>query len=178
MDLGITELKERLLMIEEEAKLTFSEDSEFSCYIVGGGALILMGYIVRSTHDIDAISAYPDEIREVYEHYDMNTDCMVFISNFAEGYKDRAIRILPETTMVKFYVLSLEDIVISKLCSNGSDDRQKDIIDINSEKVINDLDWDRLAELAEIVESQQFSNIAREDFLWNYKDYVRRNKDA
>ena len=80
--------------------------------------------------------------------------------------------------MVKFYVLSLEDIVISKLCSNGSDDRQKDIIDINSEKVINDLDWDRLAELAEIVESQQFSNIAREDFLWNYKDYVRRNKDA
>ena len=43
MNLGITELKERLLMIEEEAKLTFSEDSEFSCYIVGGGALILMG---------------------------------------------------------------------------------------------------------------------------------------
>lgn len=178
MELGVNELKERLLMIEEEAKLTFSEDSEFSCYIVGGGALILMGYIVRSTHDIDAISAYPDEIKEVYEHYDMNTDCMVFISNFAEGYQERAIRILPETTMVKFYVLSLEDIVISKLCSNGAGNRQKDIFDINSDKVINDLDWEKLDELAKIVESQQFSSIARDDFVWNYKDYVKRNKNA
>lgn len=35
--MNIDEIKDRLIRLDEDAELTFSENHEFKCYIVGGG---------------------------------------------------------------------------------------------------------------------------------------------
>ena len=49
----------RLRDLDEEAALLLSDSQRLRLVIVGGGALILMEVIARSTHDIDALSVSP-----------------------------------------------------------------------------------------------------------------------
>lgn len=51
------DLIERLELLDEEASLRFDSDQRLHLIIVGGGALVLMEYIARGTHDIDALDA-------------------------------------------------------------------------------------------------------------------------
>jgi hypothetical protein len=52
------ELTESLLDLDEEASLLFDDESiRFSIVIVGGCSLVMLGYSLRATHDIDVLSA-------------------------------------------------------------------------------------------------------------------------
>ena len=172
--MNLNDIEERLLRLDEDADLTFDEDIEFECYIVGGGALMIMGYITRATHDIDILHTVPNTLQKLFAEYDMNCHVKAYMTNFPNGYEERAKKINLDTKRITFYTLSLEDLVISKLCSDG---RDKDFVDIQSEKVVKDIDWDVLEELANNVRNNLFSSFALENFNGNYSDYVRRYKN-
>jgi hypothetical protein len=169
--MDVKEMKERLLRLDEDADLLFPEDINFICYIVGGGALILMGYIARATHDIDILETIPNELKNLYAKYDMNNLVSAYSDNFPQGYEKRAIKLDLPTKRITYYTLSLEDLVISKLCTTRY---SQDIVDIENENVINSLDWKLLQELADELKLTMISSVSYNSFYSNYKEYVRR----
>ena len=175
---NITQLQdilERLERLDEDVELTFDDDTEFKCYIVGGGAFMIMGYSMRSTHDIDVLEAMPKVLQSLFKKYDMNCDVMAYSDNFPLGYEERARQVKLNTYRVKFYTLSLEDLVISKLCTTR---HEQDDTDIESEKVVNSINWVVLEQLAQSMSNTMISSQNYENFWYNYSKYVRRFRDA
>lgn len=87
----------------------------FDIYIVGGSACILGEYTSRATLDIDFIDlGYPATYGKVFtllRDYDM----LEYESTLlAPTYKNRAIK-LTEFNYIRVYILSKEDIAISKI---------------------------------------------------------------
>lgn len=167
------DILERLLRLDEDASLTFSDDISFKCYIVGGGAFMLMDYILRSTHDIDVLEVVPSSLQELFAKYNMNCNVRAYSDNFPTGYEERAVEIDLPTERIKFYTLSLEDLVIAKLCTTRI---EQDLTDITSEKVIAGIEWELLDKLATGLEQTMLSKENYQHFLYNYRNYVRRYK--
>lgn len=99
--------------MEEVTKL-FKLDA-FDIYIIGGGACILGEYTTRATLDIDFIDlGYPAKYGKVFvllRDYDMLEYQSTILS---PTYKERAIK-LDEFEYINVYILSKEDIVVSKI---------------------------------------------------------------
>ena len=77
----------RLKDLDEEASLLFPNAERIRIIIVGGGALVLMEYLNRSTHDIDVISV-SHRIQDLMGKYDMNSDVMTYQNSFPYNYED------------------------------------------------------------------------------------------
>ena len=77
----------RLKDLDEEASLLFPHAERIRIIIVGGGALVLMEYLNRSTHDIDVISV-SHRIQDLMGKYDMNSDVMTYQNSFPYNYED------------------------------------------------------------------------------------------
>lgn len=169
----LNDIIDRLQRLDEDVELTFCDDTEFKCYIVGGGALIIMGYVLRSTHDIDVLETLPKTLQSLFAKYNMNCDVAAYGDNFPLGYEDRAIGVAIKTYRVKFFTLSLEDLVISKLCTTR---HEQDDTDIESEKVINSINWDMLDCLAQSMRNSMISSQNYTNFVYNYNQYVRKFK--
>ncbi|MBD5552588.1 MAG: hypothetical protein HDQ96_15710 [Lachnospiraceae bacterium] len=171
----VDDILERLIRLDEDAELMFSPDIEFKCYIVGGGALMIMGYIIRATNDIDILETMPDLLQDLFKKYNMNNAVISYADNFPSGYEARAKKVDINTTKIEFYTLSLEDLVISKLCTTRY---MQDTSDIESEKVISELNWIKLEELADGMKNTMISKMNYEGFRYNYQNYVRRFRNA
>lgn len=110
-------IKENLIEVlhemEEVTKLFKLEP--FDIYIIGGGACILGEYTTRATLDIDFVDlGYPAKYGKVFvllRDYDMLEYQSTILS---PNYKKRAIK-LEEFKYINVYILSKEDIVISKI---------------------------------------------------------------
>ena len=166
MSLQKTDIIKRLLQVDKDMCLLDTSSDVFTCVIVGGSALVLLDKIYRSTHDIDSIDA-SNEIKPLLDAYNINMNVNAYRVNFPDNYLDRIIKVDIPTTKVNFYTLSLEDLVVSKLCSM----REKDIEDLENELVYKSLNWELLDELIEDVcyglLTDYEVNILRE----NYKKY-------
>lgn len=118
-------LIEVLHEMEEVTKLFKLEP--FEIYIIGGGACILGEYTTRATMDIDFVDlGYPAKYGKVFvllRDYDMLEYESTLIS---PTYKDRAIK-LQEFNYINVYILSKEDVAVSKIIRMG----EKDIEDLN-----------------------------------------------
>lgn len=88
------DIKERLLRLDEDAELIFDDDIEFKCYIAGGGALMIMGYVTRSTHDIDVLEVVPNTLEKLFADYDMNCSIAAYGCNFPLGFEERAKKLI------------------------------------------------------------------------------------
>lgn len=110
----------------EEVTKMFKLDP-FDIYIIGGGACILGEYTTRATLDIDFVDlGYPSKYGKVFvllRDYDMLEYQSTILS---PNYKERAIK-LEEFQYINVYILSKEDIAISKIIRLS----QKDIEDLN-----------------------------------------------
>lgn len=99
----------------------------FDIYIIGGGACILGEYTTRATLDIDFVDlGYPAKYGKVFvllRDYDMLEYQSTILS---PSYKERAIK-LDEFHYINVYILSKEDIAISKIIRLAP----KDIEDLN-----------------------------------------------
>lgn len=99
--------------MEEVTKLFKLEP--FDIYIIGGGACILGEYTTRATLDIDFVDlGYPAKYGKVFvllRDYDMLEYQSTILS---PNYKKRAIK-LEEFKYINVYILSKEDIAISKI---------------------------------------------------------------
>ncbi len=122
-------IKENLLQtlheMEEVTKL-FKLDF-FDIYIIGGSACILGEYTTRATLDVDFVDlGYPAQYGKVFallKDYDMLEYQSTILS---PKYKDRAEK-LEEFKYINVYILSKEDIAISKIIRLA----QKDIEDLD-----------------------------------------------
>lgn len=169
MDLYREEIINRLLQIDRDMALLDTTPDTYSCVIVGGSALVLMEKIYRSTHDIDSIDA-SDAIKPLLETYNINMNVNAYRINFPEDYLDRIIEVDITTTKVKFYTVSLEDLVVSKLCGM----RGKDVEDIENELVYKDLNWELLDELIDEVCYGMLNDFDVNALKSNYENYKER----
>lgn len=162
------ELIENLLAFDEEASLlSVSQNIKYQCYIVGGGALLLLDLIPRATYDIDVIRCTGEHLVSIMADYDINMNVSAYLTYFADGYQSRAKKIDLETTTVDFYTLSVEDLIISKIASG----RTKDMEDIRRESVVNIIDWNKLDNLAKITVEGILSDYDKNEFIYFYKEY-------
>lgn len=166
---GLTEIEERLLRLDEDASLLFDGEGRFACILVGGSALILLGYISRATHDIDLLQT-PRELLALLEKYDMNTNVSAHMDNFPDDYGERLHKLELPTQKIDFYTLSLEDLVVSKLAAG----RGKDLQDITGERVLSAIDWEQLDACAEMVKLGLLSDRLVSEFTMRYQDYKER----
>lgn len=169
MDLYREEIINRLLQVDKDMALLDTTSDMYSCVIVGGSALVLMKKIYRSTHDIDSIDA-SDEIKPLLETYNINMNVNAYRINFPEDYLDRIVEVNIPTTKVKFYTVSLEDLVVSKLCGM----RGKDVEDIENEPVYKDLNWDLMDELIDEVCYGMLNDFDVNALKANYENYKER----
>jgi hypothetical protein len=170
--LGLQDLTERLLRLDEDAYLSSKDENKYSCVIVGGGALILMGYITRATHDIDVISFAPQDLILLMDKYDISTSVSAYMDSFPEDYIERIKKVDLKTRKIDFYTLSIEDLVISKLSAS----REKDIQDITSDVVLSEINWDQLTHLAEELKLSLLSDRLVGEFENNYNEFIERYK--
>ncbi|MCL2224073.1 MAG: DUF6036 family nucleotidyltransferase [Defluviitaleaceae bacterium] len=99
--------------METLAKATNTEP--FEIYLLGGAGCVLAGYLERATRDFDIIdldyAASLGRVMKPLEPFDLIEPKLAAL---AAGYKARAAR-LPQFEYLPVYVLSREDIIISKL---------------------------------------------------------------
>ena len=122
-------IRENLIRVlhemEEVTKLFKLEP--FDIYIIGGSACILEDYTNRATLDIDFIDlGYPAKYGKAFSllrDYDMLEYQSTILS---PNYQQRATK-LDEFNYINVYVLSKEDIVVSKIIRLA----EKDIEDLN-----------------------------------------------
>lgn len=167
-------LCQNLLNFDRDAYLEFGNNNniKYECYIVGGGAMLLLNLIPRATQDIDVLRITGSNLVDLMKYYDMNMNVSAHIDCFPDGYSDRAIKLNLNTKIVDFYVLSVEDIVVSKLASG----REKDIEDIHRDSVINMINWNKLDELVELAIEGMLSDYRAKELADFYDDYKRECK--
>jgi hypothetical protein len=165
------DLIDRLLMLDEEAFLKFGDNERFYCIIVGGSALMLLGYISRATHDIDSIDCHV-KLMPIIEKYDINMQVRAHLDCFPEDYSERINKLDLPTKKIDYYTLSLEDLVISKLLAG----RSTDIFDVCSDDIIRDLDFDKLNELARAIMPDLLNDRVRSEFEYIYNEYCKKHR--
>lgn len=119
--------------------------TEQEAVITGGSALVLHGCLEKATFAIDFIelsSALGKFLRHRSDKI-FNSASQVFLYHFPEDFLDRIIPIDIKDTKIKYYLVSLEDMVVAKLPSY----RDKDIADIRNPEVVRRLDLDLLDRL-------------------------------
>lgn len=167
------ELLNKLIALDEEVSMVMPEGEKIIMTIIGGGALILQGYLNRITLDIDLIDIYNPVLFPILEKYDVNCRSNAFIDCVAENYNSRLVKIDLNTKIIDYYTLSLEDLVIMKLFSFRGKDHQ----DIRTKEVLENLNWELLDEIISSGEADTSFNKRRyNEFLSRYKEYVEECK--
>ena len=163
------DILDRMRYLDDDVNSQDDSDGRYQVIIVGGGALVLHGYLARGTDDIDVLDAHRS-LYALMQAYDMNGDVNAYINSFPYNYIDR-VELVWSGLKVDFYIASLEDIVVSKLCSSRPDDL-KDI-----ELLFDKIDWDILDKLAHDeyeIKASSLNEFRYLDFLAAYEDFVKR----
>jgi len=155
-------LIEVLYEMEEVTKLFKLEP--FDIYIIGGSACVLGEYTNRATLDIDFVDlGYPAKYGKAFSllrDYDMLEYQSTIL---APTYKQRAIH-LDEFKYINVYILSKEDVVISKVIRLA----KKDIEDLN--QIIPKCDKKLLNKIInEIIEREDLFESKKNEFLEKLK---------
>jgi len=119
------ELEERIYEMEKVAELFNIEP--FDMYFLGGAACILGGYSDRATRDFDFLDLnYSAKLGKVFIHL-RDFDMLEYESTLiSPEYKEKAIK-LEQFKYLNIYVLSVEDIIVSKIIRL----EEKDLQDID-----------------------------------------------
>ncbi|MCL5887716.1 MAG: DUF6036 family nucleotidyltransferase [Actinobacteria bacterium] len=165
LELGKEELENRLREFDRTVYLLYPGRT-FRLVLVGGGAMVLLGCLNRSTADLDALS-FPRELGSLMAQYDINFRVAAYLDHFAYNLEDRLVALDLGTTTVECYSASLEDVVASKLHSQRDSDAQ----DVRRPEVLKMLDWGRLAQIADEMQDSTMSDRRYKEFLQNYQEF-------
>jgi hypothetical protein len=165
LELGRAELEERLRELDRAVGLLYPGQT-FRLVLVGGGAMVLLGYLPRATADLDALDV-PRELADLLSKYDINQRVVAYQHNFAYNLEDRLVLLNLGTESVECYSASLEDVVASKLHSP----RDVDAMDVRYPEVLEALDWDRLAEVVDDMADSRLNDRQHGEFMHSYQQY-------
>lgn len=166
-----------LIDLDKKISIIYDDtDDMFEMIIVGGSALLLLNKISRATNDIDTIRC-SKELKSYMIDYDINDRVISYENNFSIDMYNRLVKLDIPTKRIVVYTASVEDIVISKLCSDKVR-RPKDFEDIANPLITQNLNWDLLKEIAlsEDFKSYMLNDHAYQMFYYNYLEYVEENK--
>ena len=169
--LGKEELQERLESLDADAADLFADEGRYHVFIAGGGALILMDYTTRATSDIDVIDA-TKALYKLFAKYQMNGHIAAHMNSFLYNYEDRLIP-LWSGEKIDFYAVSLEDIVISKLCAG----RPPDWDDLKV--VAKYVNWEKIDELVsdeDELRTLKMTDRQFSEFRHAYEKYTTEHK--
>ena len=164
-NMGPDELRDRLRQFDRAVALLYPGQL-FRLVLVGGGAMMLLGYLTRPTSDLDAL-AFPSELVPLMAQYDINGQVSAYGHNFAYHFEDRLVAVEFEYKAVACFTASLEDLIASKLCSP----RPQDAMDIRGPEVLTAVNWDRLAEVAEEMRLNMLNEQRYQEFVFSYDAY-------
>ena len=160
-------LIETIHEMEEVTKLFKLEP--FDIYIIGGSACVLGEYTNRATLDVDFIDlGYPSKYGKAFSllrDYDMLEYESTILS---PTYKQRAIK-LNEFKYINVYILSMEDVVVSKIIRLS----KKDIEDLNqivpkcNKTLLNNI-------IEEIIERKDLFETKKAEFIKNLKIFKEK----
>lgn len=152
------ELEERIYEMEKVAELFNIEP--FDMYFLGGSACILGGYSDRATRDFDFIDLnYSAKLGKVFVHL-RDFDMLEYESTLiSPKYKERAIQ-LEQFKYLNIYVLSIEDIIVSKIIRLQEKDLQDiDILMKRADKIlINQI-------INEVINRNDLFNLKKKAFI-------------
>ena len=166
-EMGPEELRSRLLRFDQAVALRYPGQT-FRLVLVGGGAMVLLGYLQRTTLDLDVLAA-PAELRALMGEYDLSGQVAAYVDHFAYNLEDRLVPLGLRTVAVECYAASLEDLVASKLNS----DRTSDAADVRKPDVLAALDWAKLAHVAGEMHDSSLNERRYRLFRQNYENYVK-----
>lgn len=130
-------MEQRIYEMEKVAQLF--DVQPFEMYFLGGCACILGGYNNRATRDFDFIDLdYSAKLGKVFVHL-RNFDMLEYESTIlSPKYKERAKR-LEQFKYLQIYVLSAEDIIVSKIIRLDEKDVEDidELIKVADKKLIN-----------------------------------------
>ncbi|MCT4566633.1 MAG: DUF6036 family nucleotidyltransferase [Maledivibacter sp.] len=129
------ELEERIYEMEKVAELFNIEP--FDMYFLGGSACILGGHSDRATRDFDFIDLnYSAKLGKVFVHL-RDFDMLEYESTLiSPKYQERAI-MLEQFKYLNIYILSIEDIIVSKIIRMQEKDLQDiDILMKRADKIL------------------------------------------
>lgn len=144
---------------------------KYSAYIVGGAAIILHGLDEKMTADIDLVevSSIVSNFLRRQEDNIINDRADACLSDFPYDFPDRAYKLNIDTKAIDFYVVSIEDIIVSKLATP----RTKDRIDIRRDDVINYVNWQLLDELIQEQIKEALNETRGSILKAQYKEYLK-----
>lgn len=118
--------KEVLLELLHDAD-DFANFKRIECppiYFLGGSGCILGSYIERATLDVDFVDLnYEASVGKIFRLFDKFDMLDLYVTSVAEGFEDRATK-LPGFAWLEFYVLSAEDIIVSKISRYSEKDKE------------------------------------------------------
>lgn len=165
------DIKENLLKLDREIYLFTQSSRSIDVVIVGSTCLAFLANISRRTQDIDILKMTHNIPNDILHKYKMNTAVQAFgESNLPYNYEDRLVYLNINTKIINYYLLSLEDIIISKIYAG----REKDKFDINLESVIKKIDWIKLEKCAKEMEMSAMNLRVYKEFKDSYNDFLRR----
>jgi len=131
-------------------------------YLLGGSGCIIAGYLDRATTDVDFLdmnyNANMGRIFRILDRFDMLD---IYLTTIPLDFEERVIKL---ENFKNIYVLSKEDIILSKLGRYS----QKDIEDIST--LLKDADKKLIVKLIELVRSRKnLGKKVREKFIENVK---------
>ncbi|MGB3367913.1 MAG: DUF6036 family nucleotidyltransferase [Acidaminobacteraceae bacterium] len=166
-------LKNRELLIEllHDAD-EFANFKKIICppiYFLGGSGCVLGNYLERATLDLDFVDIdYDASVGKVFRLFDRFDMLDTYVTPVADGFEKRA-KVIEGFSYLKFYTLSKEDIIVSKL--GRYSDKDKEDID----ELIKDCDKELLENLiASIIDKENFSERIKEEFKKNVKKVMEK----
>jgi hypothetical protein len=136
-------------------------------YLIGGAGCIIAGYLERATVDFDFIDInYPAKAGRLFKILDRFDMLDLYVTPVAPGFEKRAIKI---DGFDAVYVLSREDIIVSKLGRYSEKDKE------DIKKLMISVDKEKLKELIELViDRKDFSPRVKDHFIKNVEDFEEK----
>lgn len=159
-------LKNRELLLEllkdADDFATFKKTKCPPIYFLGGSGCILGNYLDRATFDLDFIDIeYDASVGKIFRLFDRFDMLDIFVTPIADGYDKRAVKLEGFITL-EFYVLSKEDIIVSKLGRYSEKDKEDidALIKACNHELLNEL-------IKNVIDRDNFSERIKAEFIKN-----------
>lgn len=157
---GKHEVQENLEMVDTYLRDMFPQMDKLKLTITGGSSFLLKGLKNKFTLDIDTISELDEDVAMFLESFAINNHARE-VTVLPSGFNERLVKFEGGFKTLEVYLLSNEDLVISKLGNRCSEDDIQDILDT---KILDYVNTEKLEGLAQqlILEKPDFA------YKWNY----------
>lgn len=153
------EVKENLLMADEYMGHMFPDIKKLNLTITGGSSFLLKGFSNKFTLDIDCITELEPTVADFLESFAINNHA-VEVTKLPSGYEERLVKCELKLNVLEIYLLSNEDLILSKIGRCSTDD----IADILNTNILERIDLSTLIQLGEQLCREEQTFVSK----WNY----------